>query len=1211
MTESSRDPSIDAAIESLKQSLNIVEIISSRGIQLKRQGAEHVGLCPFHEDTKASLSVNPQKGVYYCRACGAAGTAIRFLQEYEARSFADVVYELSNGGIDLRRRSGSLVAATYERTAMRTTSSSKPTTPEPKAILPVPASAEDIVATASGFSDLGAKTPKSVKILNPNNEDCPVFDQNITMQHTYCDANGELLGYVLRNDWVDAEGVKRKSTKQVVWAEEVHMPDGSIRSGWTSMAFPPPRQPYGRELVNPNPNALCAWFEGEKAVDYANERLGQAAYVGMGWVGGAGAVDKLALDPEVAGRDHILCPDNDPAGHVCMQKLERQLRDAGCTGDIYVALAPEGAAKGWDAADSCWNAEQLTRWLGAAIPYTEWKSDMAEVETVEMERVADAIQPSLTTPAAAPNLADVPHDGITIYDRICNQGPAVLEEPATLQILGRMRKSNKSGYGAFRVAMRAIGMDVSSMEERINLALAGLTKDGMLIHGLAKNDPASLQDGPVVQMLVRMKACERTAYVQLKKELSKIGVPSDEMDKAVTLAARENDGGMSDRVNGLLHDFKITIQRMGYHRGVYFYLSSETREIVSMSAEKHRDRNLLQLAPAGFWELAFGTEKGGINWIDAASWLMRDCHQKGLFENERIRGRGVWFDNGRTVMHLGDRLIIDGETCKIEDYCGSYHYEINNTLPAPLMDDPLTDEEGREIADIIYSGLRWENQGHGYLLIGWIVSAMVGGAMPWRPHVWLSGPSGSGKTWTQTMIISPLLGSLTLAFKGATEAAIRGKLQSDSLAVLFDEAESQTERTKKQMEAVLGLARTSSSGTTNSGPIDDPSNEKKDNDFCVGRGTQGGGSVSYQIRSSFLFSSISPALEQEADINRFMQLPFRKPLKFIQNSESNRIKYEEESANFERTKKRVEAAVKNGVTSRRLLARILQNLPTILENVENFRAAASDVLMDSRNGDTVGVLLACYHAIITKAMISKDEAKTFMLENKDIYVKHIDDTSSSSNESRCLNIIKAYKLDVYGKLSVLDCILAAQKLSSGKLYDEPYEDLEKKLSDAERQFRQERRKRERVIAIEAVNVLGDFGMKYSPSEDYGYDYDLNKVISGPAVLFNKMSVDIWNKALAGTQWDTELKWRIAICTMPNTVDYIIDQKTGSAKLAKNKRPCDIKRRYRDHDQAGAMRSIAMSFRTFVGGLTAEEEIEESLADELPELEAAFADEAVA
>ncbi len=81
-------------IESVKERVDIVDIIAEH-VVLKKKGKEYVGICPFHDDSKPSMSVIPGKQFYYCFSCGAGGNAIKFLMEFQRQSFSDVVLELA------------------------------------------------------------------------------------------------------------------------------------------------------------------------------------------------------------------------------------------------------------------------------------------------------------------------------------------------------------------------------------------------------------------------------------------------------------------------------------------------------------------------------------------------------------------------------------------------------------------------------------------------------------------------------------------------------------------------------------------------------------------------------------------------------------------------------------------------------------------------------------------------------------------------------------------------------------------------------------------------------------------------------------------------------------------------------------------------------------------------------------------------------------
>ena len=81
-------------LQDLLSRVDIVEVVG-RHVELKRGGANHMGLCPFHAEKSPSFSVSAAKQFYYCFGCGASGDAIRFLTEHTGMSFVDAVTDLA------------------------------------------------------------------------------------------------------------------------------------------------------------------------------------------------------------------------------------------------------------------------------------------------------------------------------------------------------------------------------------------------------------------------------------------------------------------------------------------------------------------------------------------------------------------------------------------------------------------------------------------------------------------------------------------------------------------------------------------------------------------------------------------------------------------------------------------------------------------------------------------------------------------------------------------------------------------------------------------------------------------------------------------------------------------------------------------------------------------------------------------------------------
>jgi DNA primase len=93
----------DAFIDELLARTDIVEVIQAR-VPLKRQGREYSARCPFHDERSPSFTVSPTKQFYHCFGCGAHGTAISFLMQYDRLEFLDAVDELARkAGLEVPR----------------------------------------------------------------------------------------------------------------------------------------------------------------------------------------------------------------------------------------------------------------------------------------------------------------------------------------------------------------------------------------------------------------------------------------------------------------------------------------------------------------------------------------------------------------------------------------------------------------------------------------------------------------------------------------------------------------------------------------------------------------------------------------------------------------------------------------------------------------------------------------------------------------------------------------------------------------------------------------------------------------------------------------------------------------------------------------------------------------------------------------------------
>ena len=93
-------------IDELIARTDIIEVIGSR-VQLKRAGREYKACCPFHDEKTPSFTVSADKQFYHCFGCGAHGTALGFLMEYDHASFVEAVEDLAaRAGLEVPREGG-------------------------------------------------------------------------------------------------------------------------------------------------------------------------------------------------------------------------------------------------------------------------------------------------------------------------------------------------------------------------------------------------------------------------------------------------------------------------------------------------------------------------------------------------------------------------------------------------------------------------------------------------------------------------------------------------------------------------------------------------------------------------------------------------------------------------------------------------------------------------------------------------------------------------------------------------------------------------------------------------------------------------------------------------------------------------------------------------------------------------------------------------
>ena len=219
-------------------------------------------------------------------------------------------------------------------------------------------------------------------------------------------------------------------------------------------------------------------------------------------------------------------------------------------------------------------------------------------------------------------------------------------------------------------------------------------------------------------------------------------------------------------------------------------------------------------------------------------------------DNMQIYERGaVLTEAGEVVYNAGDCLLTQDENGLLTHrkpllISGPDQKEIY--LPGPsiaFQDDDRTEQWAREMAKAVL-GYRWEERSQGEAFLGWCVTALVGGALTFRPMIWLLGDAGTGKTFLLSDVLKKLMGPLLTDVGSGSEAGFASIAGSASLPFCIDEFELEKGK-EESITKMLNLMRIASGG-----------------DSARLRGTSTGGAIICRPRFSLLVSSINkPSLD--------------------------------------------------------------------------------------------------------------------------------------------------------------------------------------------------------------------------------------------------------------------------------------------------------------------------------------------------------------
>lgn len=421
---------------------------------------------------------------------------------------------------------------------------------------------------------------------------------------------------------------------------------------------------------------------------------------------------------------------------------------------------------------------------------------------------------------------------------------------------------------------------------------------------------------------------------------------------------------------------------LGYDDNGHYFFNLAAKDIFRLTT--FTPLQLFHLAPEQFWNENYRSgDDAKTNYKRAMDDLVAASLKKGRWDPAKVRGMGVWLDKGRVVVNTGNRLLVSGEEQPLHWSDGEAVY-VQSSQKIPDFSGMASIDECRALLDAL-ALLQFENPNSQFLLAGWIALARVAGALPIRPHVWLTGGSGTGKSTVMTRIIEPALGgssSVMLAQGGTTEAGIRQTLRASSVPVIFDEFESVNKVTKERHESIIELLRNSWSATNG----------------VIVKGSANGTAMGFNLTFSALVSSVGVNLLTDADRSRFSVLE-------LQPHGDDNQQYDR----LQQALGRIDRAL-----GHRIFARIVWMLPSILESYEILRQEIARVSRQ-RMGQQIGMLMAGWWALQSDDVVTRQQAASIA---EDLDVRQ-ENALRQTEEMECLAHLLTSRVtfDEAGRLS--------------------------------------------------------------------------------------------------------------------------------------------------------------------------------------------------
>jgi hypothetical protein len=356
---------------------------------------------------------------------------------------------------------------------------------------------------------------------------------------------------------------------------------------------------------------------------------------------------------------------------------------------------------------------------------------------------------------------------------------------------------------------------------------------------------------------------------------------------------------------------------------------------------------------------------------DVAATLIAAATAQGIWNpSSGVRGAGAWLgDDGELILHCGHAVLVNGEP-RPPGRIGRHVYPSAQTLPEPARRTAEFGPKGPGAR--LLSLLKTWNWVRGdidaQLFLGWIAAAMIGGALKWRPMVWVTGDKITGKS-TLHELTGYLFGGALVQTSDTSAAGLYQNLGHSSLPIAIDELEADADNVKAHK--VIQLARQASSGGV------------------MLRGGADHRGVEFQARSAFMFSSILIPPLQSQDRSRMAILalePHGKRGVTIQPREWREV-------------------------GRQLRKALVHNWPRVMETIETYQQALFAAGHNARGADQFGTLLALADCVLSADELDRETAAAWADRLRADDLAELQD--DAANHERCVAWLAQAQLDAW------------------------------------------------------------------------------------------------------------------------------------------------------------------------------------------------------